>query len=153
MRSAADCSCGLPWPACVLALLACSAVLYLLAAHVLGLARFRGLGIEGLECVGVGCSVRANAAGCRCASGLATHSQDIFKYEHADASVLATAWQQSVHQSSQHQRLSFCRDAEATVETLARIALADRATWVHAVRQPLQVGKAACRAVRGAAIV
>ncbi|KAF5838727.1 Nrap protein [Dunaliella salina] len=33
---------------------------------------------------------------------------------------------------------SASRDAEATVETLARIALADRATWVHAVRQPLQ---------------
>eukprot|EP00983_Pelagomonas_calceolata_P073166 1152030-Pelagomonas_calceolata.AAC.10 len=46
-------------------------------------------------------------------------------------------------QSSKRHRLSFCRDAEAAVESLARAALTDRATWVHAVRQPLQVCKAA----------
>jgi hypothetical protein len=34
---------------------------------------------------------------------------------------------------------AFCRDAEAAVEALARAALTDRASWVHAVRQPLQV--------------
>lgn len=31
------------------------------------------------------------------------------------------------------------REAEAAVETLAHAALTDRASWVHAVRQPLQV--------------